>query len=382
MLTKRDLLQSAALSAIATTSATPEAFAQALTGAPAAPELKYSTPMPPGVAAPNKVESRLGTLNFFDGFPDNATAEKLYDNLDFQRAVQAFLLAIPAASVAAYRDAMRTLGPVNTVVPIWEQLLDARLIGLTGNDNTVYSAPCIDLSKGPLVFEIPPKVLGFVNDVWEGWVVDVGFTGPDKGEGGQYLFLPPGYQGAVPDDYHVVRSPTFSLFFFWRSFLTGNDPAPGVELVKKSTKIYPLGGSPTAPNFVNLSGKPFNTVTRVDYRFWEQLNEIVQQEPSTSLDQIRLGYYASVGIQKGKPFAPDERMKRILTEAAAVGDATARTLVFHNRHKDAYCYPNSMWQLLWMGGYRFQTEPDVLNLDAYIYYSFFGLGVSPRRGSD
>lgn len=340
-------------------------------------EFKYETPMPPGVGAPNSVDTRLGTLNFFDGFPDEATARKLYDNLDFQRAVQAYLMAIPATSIATFCDAMRTLGPVNTVVPIWEQLLDARTIGLTGNNNTVYSAPCIDLSKGPLVIEMPPKVLGFVNDIWEQWVVDIGFTGPDKGEGGRYLFLPPGYQSAAPDGYHVVHSPTFILWFFWRSFLVNGDSKPGVELVKKFTKIYPLGGSPTAPNFVDLSGKPLNTVAPGDYRFWERLNEVVQGEPSTSLDPIRLGYYASIGIQKGKPFAPDERMKKILTEAAAVGDATARTLLFHNRQKEGYYYANSNWQLVWIGGYKFQNEPDVLNLDAYSFYSFAGIGVSP-----
>jgi hypothetical protein len=224
---------------------------------------------------------------------------------------------------------------------------------------------------------MPPKVLGFVNDIWEQWVVDIGFTGPDKGEGGRYLFLPPGYDGAVTDGYHVVHSPTFILWFFWRSFLVNGDSKPGVELVKKFTKIYPLGGSPTAPNFVDLSGKPLNTVAPGDYRFWERLNEVVQGEPSTSLDPIRLGYYASIGIQKGKPFAPDERMKKILTEAAAVGDATARTLLFHNRQKEGYYYANSNWQLVWIGGYKFQNEPDVLNLDAYSFYSFVGIGVSP-----
>jgi hypothetical protein len=351
--------------------------AQVLTGPPADPQYKYSTQMPPGVAAPNSVETRLGTLNFFDGFPDKATAEKLYDNLDFQRAVQAYLMAIPGASVAAYCDAIRSLGPVNTVVPIWEQLLDARTIGLTGNNNTVYSAPYIDLSKGPLVFEIPPKVLGFVNDIWEGWVVDIGFTGPDKGEGGKYLFLPPGYKGDLPEGYHVVHSPTFRVFFFWRSFLVNGDPKPGVELVKKFTKIYPLGGSATALNFVDVSGKAFNTLFPRDWRFWELLNEVVQQEPSASLDPVRMGYYASIGIQKGQPFAPDERMKKILTEAVAVGDATARAILLHTRQKDASYYSNSNWQVVFMGGYKFQTEPDVLNLDAYDSYYFLGLGVSP-----
>lgn len=345
-----------------------------------AQQYKYETPMPPGVASPNSVETRLGTLKFFDGFPDNATAQKLFENLDFQRAVQAYLMAIPAVSQATNRNAMRTLGPVNTVVPIFEQLMDSRSNFLTANDNTVYSWTWIDLSKGPLVFEVPPKVLGGVNDIWFRWVVDVGITGPDKGEGGKYLFLPPDYKGAVPDGgYHIVRSPTFNLWVPWRSFLVNDDPRPGVELVKRFTKIYSPSEAANSPslNFVDLSAKPFNTVAPADYTFWELLNQVVQEEPSASLDQIRLGYYASIGITKGKPFAPDERMKKILTEAAAVGDATARAIAFHNREKDAYYYANSNWQLPFIGGYKFQTEPDVLNLDAYIYYYFMATGVTP-----
>lgn len=345
-----------------------------------AQQYKYETSMPPGVASPNSVETRLGTLKFFDGFPDGASAERLFENLDFQRAVQAYLMAIPAVSQAANRNAIRTLGPVNTVVPIFEQLMDSRSTFLTANDNTVYSWTWIDLSKGPLVVEVPPKVLGGVNDIWFRWVVDVGITGPDKGEGGKYLFLPPDYKGAVPDGgYHVVRSPTFNLWVPWRSFLVNDDPRPGAELVKRFAKIYSPSEAANSPslNFVDLSAKPFNTVAPADYSFWELLNQVVQEEPSASLDQIRLGYYASIGITKGKPFAPDERMKKILTEAAAVGDATARAIAFHNRQRDAYYYPNSNWQLPFIGGYKFQTAPDVLNLDAYIYYYFLATGVTP-----
>jgi len=356
------------------------AGAQPLAGPTADPQLKYSTPIPPGVYSPDKVETRLGILNFFDGFPDKATAEKLYDNLDFQRAVQAYLFAIPAVSQVANRNAFRTFGPANTVVPIFEQLLDGRGIVLTGNDNTVYSWTWIDLAKGPLVLEVPPKVLGTANDMWQRWVVDVGITGPDKGRGGKYLFLPPGYKGSVPKGYYVVHSPTLGLWIPWRSFLVNGDPKPGVDLVKKFTKIYPLAdvGKAHAPlNFVDMSGKPFNTVYPADYAFWELLNQVVQEEPTESLDQVRLGFFQSIGIQKGKPFAPDERMKKILTEAAAVGDATARSILFHSREKAAYYYPNSNWQLGFIGGYNFQAQPGVLNFDAANFYYFLAILVTP-----
>src|SRR5271166_1790476 len=321
--------------------------AQPLSGVPADPQLKYSTPVPPGVYSPDKVETRLGTLNFFDGFPDKATAEKLFDNLDFERAVQAYLLAIPAVSQAANRDAIRTLGPANQTIPIFEQLLDSRSVFLTANDNTVYSWAWLDLTKGPLVLEVPPKVLGAINDMWYRWVIDVGITGPDKGAGGKYLLLPPGYKGEVPNGYIVVRPPTFSNWIPWRSFLVDGDPKPGVDLVKKFTKVYPLSktGSPPAMNFVDVSNKAFNTVAPADYTFWELLNQVVQEEPSESLDPVRLGFYASIGIEKGKPFAPDARMKKVLTEAAAVGDATARAIAFEIRQKADYYYENSAWRL-------------------------------------
>lgn len=348
-------------------------------GAALATDYKYSTPFPPGIASPDKVETRLGTLKFFDGFPDNATVEKLYDNLDFQRAVQAYLLALPPVSQAANRNAILTLGPANTVVPIFEQLMDSRSIFLTANDNTVYSWTWLDLSKGPLVIEVPPKVLGAINDMWYRWVIDVGITGPDKGEGGKYLLLPPGYKGEVPEGYIVVRPPTFSNWMPWRSFLVKGDPKPGVELVKKFTKVYPLSqvGNPPPMKFIDMSGKPFNTVAPADYTFWELLNQVVQEEPSDSLDPVRLGLYASIGIQKGKPFAPDKRMKKILTEAAAVGDATARTVAFRIRQKEDYYYSNSAWRLPFLGGYKFEEQPGVFNLDGYIMYYFLATGVTP-----
>jgi LysM repeat protein len=110
-----------------------------LTGPPADPQYKYSTAMPPDVATPDRVETRLGTLRFDGGIPDQATSDKLFDNLDFQRAVQAYLLALPPVNQLANRTAILAMGPANRTVPIWEQLVDSRTVELTANDNTVYS---------------------------------------------------------------------------------------------------------------------------------------------------------------------------------------------------------------------------------------------------
>ena len=131
--------------------------AQSLTGPAADPQFKFSTAMPSGVASPDRVETRLGTLNFFDGFPDKASAATLLDNLDFQRAVQAYLLALPAVNQAGNREAILTQGPANGTVPIWEQLVDSRTIELTANDNTPYTWFWIDLHAGPSSSRCRPR---------------------------------------------------------------------------------------------------------------------------------------------------------------------------------------------------------------------------------
>jgi hypothetical protein len=348
-------------------------------GQDAPPPKKMSTTLPAGIASPSRVETRLGTLSFFDGFPDDATVEKLYDNLDFQRAVQAYLLGLPAVSQAANRNEILKLGPANTTVPIFENRMDSKSVFLTPNTETPYSWMWLDLRGGPLVLESPPKVLGALNDMWFRWVVDIGLTGPDKGQGGKFLILPPGHEGEIPEGYIVVRSPTYSLWAPWRSFVVDGDPKPGVDLVKAHTRVYLLSeaGSPPPMNFVNVSGRDFCTVAPGDYSFWELLDQVVQEEPSESLDPVRLGFFASIGISKGRPFAPDTRMKRILTEAATVGDATVRAVAFRLRQRDGYYYENSAWRLPFVGGYRFELDPGVLNLDGYMMYYFLATGVTP-----
>lgn len=343
---------------------------------------KMTTVTPPGIAIPDKVDSRLGTLKFFDGFPDDATVTRLYDNLDFQRAVQAYLLGLAPVSQLANRKGILEVGPVNTTVPIFETMMNARSIFLTPNNNTPYTWFWVDLKNGPLVVEVPPKVLGLINDMWYHYVIDLGMVGPDKGEGGKYLLLPPGYKGEVPQGYHVVRLATYSNWLAWRTFLENGDPKPGVDRVKKFTKIYPLSQSANPPllNFINVSGRDFCTDAPADYAFWDHLNQVVQEEPTESVDPVTLGFYASVGIQKGKPFAPDARMKKILKEAAEVGDATARALTFRMRFKDAYYYPNSAWRGGFIGGYKFQDNGALL-LDGYSSFFFYATGVTPAMDS-
>lgn len=343
------------------------------------PKMKMTTTIPSGILMPDKVNTRLGTLQFVDGCPDATTTDKIYDNLDFQRAVQAYLLALPPVNQMANRTGILAMGPANTTVPIWEQMVDSRTVELTANDNTPYTWFWLDLHSGPLVLEVPPKVLGLIDDMWYHWAGDLGITGADRGRGGKYLLLPPGYKGEIPNGYHVIQPATYSIWAAWRSFLVDGDPKPGVDEVKKSMKIYPLvqAENPPALNFVNMSGKPFNMVGPADFRFWEMLNQVVQEEPTDSVDATTLGLWASIGIQKGKPFAPDARMKKILTEAAAVGDATGRALAYKTRDPNAYYFDNRSWKHAFIGGYKFEWQPGVANLDAAAMFFFVATGVTP-----
>jgi hypothetical protein len=345
-----------------------------------APKMKMTTDIPPSITTPDRVETRLGTLRFFDGFPDKATVEKCYDNLDFQRAVQTYLTGLPAVSTDAFRRSLaESFGPANQTAIISEQMLDAKTLALTGNNNTPYTFVWLDTKDGPLVLEMPPEALGMLDDSWQRWVTDVGVTGPDKGKGGKYLLLPPGYKGDIPEGYLVAHSHTFGNWLFFRVFLKDGDPKPGVESVKKLLRVYPLAKAAKPPEmkFVDFSGKAFNTIGPADFSFFEYLNRVIQEEPNEALSPDTLGLFASIGIEKGKPFAPDARMKKVLTEAAAVGNATVRTLAYRSRIKDAYLYPNSAWCLPWVGGsYQFEQN-GVRLLDAQSWYFFYAIGISP-----
>jgi len=343
------------------------------------PRMKMATDIPVQLTTPDTVATRLGTLKFFDGFPDDATVQKVYDNLDFQRGVQAFLIAMPGASLLATREGIRSFGPDNQTVIIFETLMDSKTLTLTANTETIYALAWLDTKAGPLVVDVPPGLLGLIDGFWFHYVTDIGAVGPDRGKGGKFLLLPPGYKGDVPDGYFVARSRTFGNWLAMRGFLNNGDPKPAAESFKKGLRIYPLARATNPPpmNFVNVSGKAFNTIHASDYTFFEEVNHVVQEEPNDALDPETLGLLASIGIEKGKPFAPDARMKKILTEAAAVGNATARATVFKSRIKEAFFYPNSAWCTPFIGGsYEFLQQPGVRNLDARSFFFYYATGIT------
>ncbi len=327
---------------------------------------RMTTPIPPEILTPDSVETRIGTLEFTDGVPTEATAQKVYDQIDFGRGVEAFLNGIPGASMVAIRAGLREVGAVNGVVGVFETLMDSKSLFLTANCETVYFWNWLDLKDGPVVVESPPGILGVVDDFWFRYVTDLGNAGPDGGKGGKYLFVPPGYDGVRPDGYFVFESPTFGNLLFGRAFMKEGDPVPGVASLKQSLRVYPLDAAEAPPQttFIDLSGRAINTVHANTLKFFEELNQIVQEEPAGAYGPDMTGMFAAIGLVKGKPFEPDERMRNILKDAVAVGNAAARSIDFRTRLPEAFIYPDRKWTTPFIGGSYEWLNDGARNFDA------------------
>jgi hypothetical protein len=306
--------------------------------------------------------------------------------------VDAFDRSFPGASVAAIRAGFQSIGVEDNSVLIFSTLMDSASVFLTANCDTVYFISFVDLTKGPMVIDVPALgpptgILGTIDDMWFGWVTDFGLPGPDRAQGGRYLLVGPGYDGALPDSgYHVSHVRTTRALILGRAFMIDNDPAPTAEVIRNGLRISPYapgaqgtavatflaGESPlaqaptqTETQFIEGSGVSFNTVPPNDYSFWGLVNDLVQQEPVEAAGPETMGLLASIGIVKGKPFAPDDRMRKILEDAVAVGNATARTLTFAGRPEEGFSYyPGSGWiNPLFVGGYQFLDPPAEITPD-------------------
>ncbi|MGI9613894.1 MAG: DUF1254 domain-containing protein [Acidimicrobiales bacterium] len=345
----------------------------------------YNTPIPAAIMTPDVVDTRLGRLEFDDGVPSRATVDRLWDHLDFIRGVEVFLNCCPAASLEAMNVGMQSLGlDACHKLAIADGLMDSNSLFLTGNTDTVYVSSMIDLERdGPTVVEIPPGCgPGTVNDAWFRFVVDMGAPGLDRGEGGQYLILHDDDETDIPDGFHVARSPSFVNWLILRGFLVDGRPDAPARMFKEGLRVYPLSetNDPPEPEFVSFTGKVFNTIHANDVTFYDEIDAVIQREPIGVIDPETRGLMASIGIEKGKPFAPDDRMRGILIEAAAVGNATARANNFFNRDPEVLIWDDRRWTTGFLGGdYRWLRDSGNggRHLDARTLFFYFATVNTP-----
>jgi hypothetical protein len=256
----------------------------------------------------------------------------LNDELVFQRAVQSYLWALPVLNMYGMKDGSeKVFGKGYNVLPIWKDRLNAKTLITTPNSDVIYALGYLGLKDdGPIVIEVPPGLQGVLEDFFrrpicsEGeierrvWCGDVGLPGPDHGKGGKCLLLPPDYKDTPPAVYFTLRSRTYGVFVFWRGFF--KDPKQLQEPVRvmEQTRIYPLGKQDTAKpmQFPNASAVPASLLYPSDGSAFDVLARFIEHEYVDPADMEMRGMLATLGIEKGKPFDPDQHLRDLLDQGA------------------------------------------------------------------
>ena len=341
---------------------------------------------------PDNVKTRSGDLKFEQGFPTEETTHKVFDEMDYQRAVQAYLWAYPAVSFESIRiGAKRDLGADLNDFVIADNYADPKALWLTANDTTIYALTNVDLGRtGPLVVEIPPgAIVGIIDDFWQRSIADVGLPGPDGAKGGKFLILPSVHKGDTPQSgYHVLQGTMNNYNVMIRGIVQNDDKNAAVAMVKQ-VKVYPLSesGNPKPNKFVTMSGKDSNTLPPAGIEYWERLSAVINNNPVHDRDLFFMGMLKPLGIEKGKAFKPDVRQRKILEEAAQMGDAMGRVMLFDGPDRfrqfgEGLAEPFAGTKWHWV----FQVNP-VQQTDTYgqiderLHYTYGAIYTTPALGA-
>jgi hypothetical protein len=309
--------------------------------------------------------------------------------LDYQRAVQAYLWAYPAVSFEALRvRTERDLGAGLNDLIIADKFADANGLWLTANDTTIYAQTNVDLGKsGPVVVEVPPGlIVGLVDDFWQRSLVDVGLPGPDGDKGGKFLLLPPGYTGELPiEGYHVLQGTMNNYNVMVRGILTGSmENAPEAEATVRKLQVYSWSDrdhrAPT--KFISFSGKAMDTLPPQGIEYWSLLSAFINNNPVQERDRFYMAMLKPLGIEKGKPFNPDARQRAILEDAARIGDAMGRAMLFDGdtRIDGAIAFGGTHGNWVVLNTADQETE-FYSQLDERLHYTYGAIYTSPNIGA-
>lgn len=335
---------------------------------------------PHGWIGTETLKSTIGEFEFKNGYPTADAVKKLNDALIFNRAIEVYLNQMHAVS---WYNVWKGIAAAGAAAPnqmvVWENLMDAQTLLLTGNTETVYGLCSFDLKRdGPVVVEAPPMMLGGFNDMWQNEIAGVGPTGVDKGKGGKFLLLPPAYSGNIPNGYMVLKCPTYEVSMGVRGFLQDGKPDKAVALLR-TTKVYPLSqaSNPPAMAFVNGSGKEVSTVFADDLSFFEDLAHLIAEEPEDRTQSSEKFLLAAVGIEKNKPFNPDAARKTLLANAAKIASAMARVNSFASSDPARVVYNDRHWEWLFIGGSATWDAQGYVNTDRRAGFAYSAIGMSP-----
>ena len=285
--------------------------------------------------AQETVKTHIGDLTFEGGYPSAETQQKLLDEMDFQRATQAYLWALPIVNLAEWGKAHKEVFKVEAGQLVSYLSFKEKLGILTPNYTTPYVAAFADLDKtGPMVLELPKATLaGMVLDSWQRSLTDLGVVGPDKGKGGKYLILGPDHEDVSPSGYTVLRSRTRGVFIGVRIIDKDN-----VDKIISQLKSYPYGKEQAALPVVPAGDHDWSQMPPRGLEFWKRLGAVLSKEEVEERDRFVLAQLRPLGIEHGKQFLPNERQKKILTEAARVGEMMAKVNTYSRR------FEKPMWE--------------------------------------
>lgn len=318
-------------------------------------------------------ETQIGKLEFNNGYASPETSKLLYDRMDFQRAVQVYLWSLPYVAFQAVHEGFERVGggKINSL-PIFENRLKPNTIVFTGNATTIYGYNTFIMEKDqPVVIEVPPEVLGGINNGWQQPVSDVGLPGPDKGKGGKYLIVPPGYQGELPSEgYHVFHNDTYKTFWLMRAFTNGGGNEVAVNKLKK-IRAYPLAQKdhPPSMDFIPMTEKVADFGYPITTGYFEMLARGMKDENWREADKNMHGMMVELGMRPGEDFKPDARMKGILAEAEIVGNAMASNISFRSRDPRRLVWPDREYAYIFIGGEASFEKPTHHMIDSRINFT-------------
>jgi len=325
----------------------------------------------------NRIESRLGPLELDNGYPTAATVAKIFDDIDYQRACQAYLWALPLMAMQQWQSEHLARFGAGKLDYVDYLTFQDKLGLLTANATTPYIMAFPNLQEtGPLVFEVPagPTAGGFT-DFWQRPITDSGQTGPDKGAGGRYLILGPEDPEMKPEGYFVFRSPTVNVWSAHRVL----DPDPArARLLIDGLKIYPYSqrDTPAVTRHVAPAGRAWSGEQPRGLAYWEGLAKIIQEEPVHERDRMMMGMLQPLGIEKGRAFNPTGRQKQILIDAAQVGEVMARAIAYRKRFEGAKVWPGRNWEHSLFLKETNQESPHHTQLDERTSWFYEAVGVS------
>lgn len=305
-------------------------------------------------------DTRIGKIEFKNDYVTEETAAKLREELKFQAAVQTYLWSFPIANVMSLRDGHRAVGISNTAIPIFESYLTPKSVLPTGNQSTIYAYNVLTLGDEPMVLVVPPDVVGFIGDAWQRPQGDLGRPGRDKGKGGKYLLVPPGYKGELPGkegNYDwVTPVATHNVFWLMRAFVKDGDTKATIDNLKQ-IKLYPVSNPDAPQEYLNASEMPAYGIPPHGFGYWELLAKALNEETVQQHDRAMMGMVSIIGLEKGKPFEPDAETRALLIEAEKVGYAMNSTLSFESVAPTAPAYDDGHWE------FCFQTDSPTFDAD-------------------